>query len=274
MSLHLRNRPSTVGSNASLRPSTERRFAQRARRRRLLSLRPLLIGFAIIAVIVFLGWLVFGSVFLSVQKVAVSGESRLSAASVKRAAQVPVNKPMVLLDVTAIRHRVEALPQVRSVTVERSWPNTVDITVVERKPVAVVKQNGKPLALVDPTGVLIANVSAVPAGMSVLALSSPGPGDLSTRAALGVVVALPASLRATVAEIQAPTPASVTLKLASGITVVWGDATNSRRKAQALKALLHNQAHPAPNLDSHGRQVPPKKATVFDVSDPTEVTVK
>ena len=193
MSLHLRNRPSTVGSNASLRPSTERRFAQRARRRRLLSPRPLLIGFAIIAAIAFLGWLVFGSVFLSVQKVAVSGEFRLSAASVKRAAQVPVNKPMVLLDVTAIRHRVEALPQVRSVTVERSWPNTVDITVVERKPVAVVKQNGKPLALVDPTGVLIANVSAVPTGMSVLALASPGPRDLSTKAALGVVVALPAN---------------------------------------------------------------------------------
>jgi hypothetical protein len=66
----------------------------------------------------------------------------------------------------------------------------------------------------------------------------------------------------------------VTLNLASGVTVVWGDASNSRRKAQALAALLKSQQHPVVTTDRHGRPIPPKKATVFDVSAPDVVTVK
>lgn len=268
-------RPPTLGSNASLRPSTQRRFAERARRRRLASLRPLVIGAAVVGALVLIGWIVLGSTLLAVHTVRVTGESRLGVGDIEKAADVPHDKPLALLDVAAIRRRVAALPAVQSVTVDRSWPSSVHIVVVERTAAAVVQRPGKPLVLIDRTGVIFADVPAAPIGLAVLSLATPGPGDPSTMAAIDVVDALPAAVRATVASVSAPTPASVTLKLTEGVTVIWGDATNSARKAQVLGALLKAQAHPPVLLDRRGRPLPPPaKATIFDISSPNVATTR
>jgi hypothetical protein len=72
--------------------------------------------------------------------------------------------------------------------------------------------------------------------------------------------------------ISAPTPASVTLTMVGGLSVVWGDASNSARKAQALAALLKTVSSPPVVLDSRGHPLPTKKPTVLDVSDPNVVT--
>jgi cell division protein FtsQ len=277
MSLRLKSRPrssGTMGSNASLRPSTERRFAARARRRRLLSLRPLLIGLALVGLMVAMGWLVLGSTFLAVHKVTVVGESRLDPVEIENAAHVPMNRPLALLDVAAIQRRVEALPPVQSATVERTWPTAVTITVVERKAAAVVKRPGKPLALMDRTGVVFSDVDEAPAGMAVLSLATPGPQDLATIAALDVVESLPAKVRATVTSVSAPTPASVTLTLTSGITVIWGDASNSARKAQELAAVLHSQATPPTAAGATAQPTVPATAKLFDLSAPNVLTVR
>ena len=273
MSLRLRTRP-TLGSNASLRPSSERRFAQRARRRRLLSLRPVLIGVALLGLMALAGWVVLGSTLLAVHSVTVYGEHRLDPTEVTAAARVPAEKPLALLDTSAIRRRVEALPQVKSATVERTWPSTVRITVVERTPAAVAQRPGKPLVLIDSSGVLFADVDAAPVGLPVLSLATPGPADPATIAALAVSAALPAKVRATVSRISVPSPAAVTLTLSDGLSVVWGDADNSARKAQAMAALLKTVANPPVVLDRHGRPIPAKKVTVLDVSDPSVVTVR
>lgn len=271
MSLRLRSRP-VIGSNATLRPSTERRFAQRARRRRWLSLRPLLIGIALAGLIALAGWVVLGSTLLAVHTVTVTGEHRLSAATVTKAALVPADKPLARLDTGAIQRRVEVLPQVKTATVERVWPSSVRITVVERTPAAVAQRPGKPLALIDSTGVLFADVDTAPAGLPVLSLATPGPADPATVAALAVAAALPDKVRSTVTLVSAPTPASVTLTLTGGLSVVWGDAANSARKAQAMAALLKTIANQPVVLDRHGRPIPTKKPTVLDVSDPSVVT--
>jgi cell division protein FtsQ len=273
MSLRMRSRP-PMGTNASLRPSTERRFAQRARRRRLLSLRPLLICLALAGLVALAGWVVLGSTLLAVHAVSVSGQSRLGVGTIKNAALVPAEKPLALLDTAAIRRRVEVLPQVKSAIVERAWPSTVRITVVERKPVAVVQRPGKPLALIDNTGVLFADVPSAPSGLAVLSLATPGPADPATVAALAVEAALPAKVRSMVSLISAPTPASVTLTLAQGVTVVWGDAGNSARKAQTLAALLKVQAQQPVTTDKQGHPIAAKKATVYDVSSPNVATVR
>ncbi|BEP15488.1 hypothetical protein acdb102_37990 [Acidothermaceae bacterium B102] len=295
MSLRLKSRPRSsgaIGSNASLRPSTERRFAARARKRRLLSLRPLLIGVVLVALLAGAGWVVLGSTLLAVHHVRVLGSSRLDPVEIEQAARVPQNRPLARLDVSAIRRRVEAMPPVQSATVERTWPSTVTITVVERKAAAVVKRPGKPLALMDATGVVFADVDAPPSGMSVLSLSTPGPSDPATRAALDVVASIPAKVRATVLSVTAPTPASVTLTLASGLTVIWGDATNSARKAQELAAVLQSMAAGAsPTTTSAGSSsgtagsgkagagsvpVPTisANAKTLDLSSPDVITVK
>lgn len=288
MSLRLKPRPrsaSTMGSNASLRPSTERRFKARARKRRLLSLRPVLIGLVLIGLLAGAAWVVVGSTLLAVHHVHVVGASRLDPVEVEEAARVPDNRPLARLDTGAIRRRVEALPAVKRATVERTWPSTVTITVVERTAAAAVQRPGKPLALMDGTGVVFADVTAPPAGMSVLSLTNPGPTDLATTAALAVVASIPPAVRADVASVTAPTPASVTLTLSSGLTVIWGDASNSARKAQELAAVLHSMASggaivPPTGVTTKGKDaVAPlptisAKARTLDLSSPAVITVK
>lgn len=288
MSLRLKSRPRSsgaIGSNASLRTSTERRFAARARKRRLLSLRPLLVGLVLVGLLAGAGWVVLGSTLLAVHHVRVLGSSRLDPVEVEAAARVPQNRPLARLDVAGIRRRVEAMLPVQSATVERSWPSTVTITIVERRAAAAVKRPGKPLALMDGTGVVFADVDAPPAGMSVLSLSTPGPADLATKAALDVVASIPAKVRTTVVSVTAPTPASVTLTLTSGLTVIWGDATNSPRKAQELAAVLHSMAVGAPPASTSAGSGPGKAAAVpvptisaqartLDLSSPDVITVK
>ena len=67
-------------------------------------------------------------------------------------------------------------PQVASVEVTRGWPHTVVVTVVERKPVAVVGPPGQ-RSLVDAEGVLFDTVTgAPPAGVVPLDVPDPGPG--------------------------------------------------------------------------------------------------
>jgi cell division protein FtsQ len=66
----------------------------------------------------------------------------------------------------------------------------------------------------------------------------PAPDRASTRAAMQVLAALPAPLRARVASVAAPAPDAVTLHLRGGRTVVWGSAANSARKALVAAVLL------------------------------------
>ncbi len=279
MNMRLKSRPSAVGSNSSLRPSTERRFKARARKRRLLSLRPVLIGLVLVGLLAGAVWVVVGSSLLAVHHVKVVGADRLDPVQVEEAAKVPDNRPLVRLDTAAIRRRVEALPPVKAATVERTWPSTVTITVVERTAAVVVRRPGKPLALMDGTGVVFADVDTAPEGLSVLSLTNPGPTDLATKAALDVVGSIPSAVRADVASVTAPTPASVTLTLTSGLTVIWGDASNSARKAQELGAVLKSMASGASTTvpTGKGAVVIPTisaKAKTVDLSSPDVLTVK
>jgi cell division septal protein FtsQ len=117
----------------------------------------------------------------------------------------------------------------------------------------------------------------------VLSLTNPGPTDLATTAALDVVESIPAAVRADVASVTAPTPASVTLTLTSGLTVIWGDAANSARKAQELAAVLKSMASggtaAAASTTTKGKDAPvpvptiSSKAKTLDLSSPNVLTV-
>jgi cell division protein FtsQ len=71
-----------------------------------------------------------------------------------------------------------------------------------------------------------------------LDVADPRTDDPATRAALAAVAAMPRSLRTEVARATATTDQDVTLTLADGTTVLWGDAADSPRKASVLAALL------------------------------------
>ena len=216
------------------RPARRRRRDSPRDRRR----RRLLAAAAALVVMALAGWALWASPLLSVRTVRVDGATTLTADQVRTAAGVAEGTPLLRVDVDAAAARVARLPQVASVQVARGWPGSVVVTVVERRPVAVVEEAGT-RSLVDAGGVLFDTVTGEPpAGVVPLEVRRPGPDDPATRAALGALVALPADVRAQVAGAVATTGEDVTLSLTDGTVVVWGGADDAEDKAAALVALL------------------------------------
>jgi cell division protein FtsQ len=205
------------------------------------------------------GWVVLGSRLLVVRHVDVTGMKRLHRAEVLRAAAVPLGTPLARLNGGAVRARVAAVAQVRSVTISRKWPSTLRIQITERTPEVAVAADGR-FDLVDAAGVTVATAKKPPHGMPRLNITGGLPGNPAVRAAVAAVTALPPALEAKVRQVDAPDAAHVTLHLRiwrpipgpripgrphkrpHAVTVAWGDGSRGKEKSDVLTALLTHDA--------------------------------
>ncbi len=92
---------------------------------------------------------------LTVRSVLVEGRVETPAASVLTALSVQRGQPLLAFDPGAAKLRLEQLGWVREAAVERRFPGTILVKLVERHPLALWQHDGK-LALVDDTGSVIA----------------------------------------------------------------------------------------------------------------------
>jgi cell division protein FtsQ len=219
--------PSTRERPAYQRPQRERR---RVLARRWGALAVLL---GLTGLVVVMLW----TPVLGVRSVDVVGVRDLTTEQVVAAAEVRPGTPMLRLDTLGITARVALLPRVAAVDVSRDWPSTVRITITERDPVGVIAA-ADGMHLVDSTGLDYATVPTAPADLPKIQIPAASPTDPRTQAVVRVLSALPTQLRAQTIAISANTPGSVTLALADGKTIRWGDAANSARKAAVLAALM------------------------------------
>ncbi|MFI5492046.1 cell division protein FtsQ/DivIB [Actinoplanes sp. NPDC051859] len=236
-------------------PPSVRRFMARARQRRLQAAMPWAVALGVLVTVGALLWTVYATPVLGVREVRIVGTDTLTSEQVDTAASVRLSEPLARVDLDAIQERVEALPAVERAIVTRSWPSAVQVQVVERKPVAAVPV-GKEFALIDGAGVAFRTVAKRPAGLPLAELAAPGPEDVNTRSALVVLAALTGELRDQLVSISVPAPAQVTLGLRKDRTIIWGDDTESQKKAQVATALLE------------------RKGDTIDVSAPTVVTIR
>jgi cell division protein FtsQ len=204
-------------------------------------------------------WVLFGSPLLVVRSVTVSGTHLVSQSEVIAASGVQPGTPLIRVDTGRAAARIVAIPQVRSVQVTRSWPNRLVIVVWERTPELALPAYGGGYDLTDADGVVLQRVARRPAHLPLYPTVAPegalrGNPDLAAAAA--VLSELPARLRRSVTSVTAPQPDQVTLRLAGGITVVWGDAGRAGVKARELAILMR----------THLRH--------FDVSAPGSVTAR
>lgn len=164
----------------------------------------------------------------------------VTESQVRDAAAVPQGGPLVAVDTAAVADRVRALPVVASVDVERDWPHTVSLHVVQRAPLAATQTAGGP-ALVDAAGAVFPG-AAVP-GLPGLSVATPGPDDPATLAAVQVLGALPATVRDQVLTVTSSVgPGGVSGQVVLGLTgsreVRWGTAERAEDKASVLVPLL------------------------------------
>jgi len=91
---------------------------------------------------------------LAVGNVQVEGRGRASREAVLSAVAVARGMPILAVDPADTKQRLEAVPWIRSASVERRFPDTLHIRLVERQPLAFWQQHGK-LVLIDRDGVVI-----------------------------------------------------------------------------------------------------------------------
>lgn len=217
-------------------------------------LKLLIWGFVATVVIVGLGLVLYFTPLMSARNFVVEGLQVLPHDEVVAAAAVRPGTPLLQVDTDKVADRVAAIRRVASVRVQREYPSSLRITIVERIAVAV-KDLPDGTHQFDRDGVDFETGPAPPAA-PYLDVENPGPSDPPTRAALQVLVALHPDVAVQVGRIAAPSVASITLTLKDGRVVVWGTTDRTEAKAQTLTALLTRPGH------------------TYDVSTPDLPTVK
>jgi len=103
------------------------------------------------------GWLNRGSQEMGfiLQDIEINGLFRTKRRSVLAKLDVEVGMPIVSIDLTDLAARVEALPWIETVELERQLPGLLRLNVTERYAFALWQKDSK-LSLIDPNGVVIA----------------------------------------------------------------------------------------------------------------------
>jgi cell division protein FtsQ len=209
---------------------------KRLGRRTVRGLKVLMWSALVSVVVVGLGLLLYFTPIMSARNVVVVGLGAVTQDEVIAAAAVAPGTPLLQVDTDAVAERVAAIRRVASARVQRQYPSTLRVTVVERAPV-VVKDYPDGPHLFDKDGVDFATAPP-PAGVPYLDADNPGPSDAPTKAALQVMTALRPEVAGQVGRIAAPSVAAITLTLIDGRTVVWGTTDRTDEKALKLGALL------------------------------------
>lgn len=190
----------------------------------------------------------FTSLF-ALQELELAGGSKAVQASVRKAAAPFLGESLVTLDRDEVQRRLGSLPTVRSVTIDRAFPHTLRISVVQERPLAVVR-NGRGAWLVSARGRVI---RAVPPEASSTRRpvvwmepeSDPTPGDLvgaeGVKVALAGLRQLPASFpeRVRTARVDGE---ELTLLVASGAEIRLGKAGQAGLKLAVAARVLHSMS--------------------------------
>jgi cell division protein FtsQ len=212
--------------------------------------------------------IVFATGAFNVRHVQVVGASRATSARIDGLMHSAVGHAMMTVNTSSLKHRVAALPQVAAVRIDRSWPNTLRVTISERRAMVAVQQpNG--WLLIDATATPYLTAPRLPAHVLPLTIAQPTSHNPTLRAAIDVVAALPATVRKSVIGVVAPSTAGIRLRLRGGSTVVWGGPEDSTRKARALDVLLRQST---PGKTKTAGNTHKSRAHVYDVSTPGFVT--
>lgn len=196
---------------------------------------------------------------LAIDKIIVSGESRISEKQMQNVLKKYVGTPLTTINEAAVAADLRGFPIIESIALVSRPPHTLEIRVKERTPIAIVVQNGTQY-LYDPAGVKLGQARGNEKLPTVIVTGNPR-NSTTYKQAIDVILALPLQLLDRVAYIQAKTRDNVTLRLrgSSAQNIIWGDSENSILKSKVLKTLL--------------LKTPTNIRATFDVSSPLTPSV-
>lgn len=142
--------------------------------------------------------------------------------------------------------RLAAIPWVRHATVRAHFPDSVTVSIIERRAVAAVARPGGSgrFALVDPSGWVVASTQSLPAGVVVVqsATTPPTPGHpmRGPHGVFRVAAQIPSSWRDLVTKVAEGPHGTVSLTLSTPVSVALGPPSDLQAKFEAVAALLAN----------------------------------
>lgn len=191
-----------------------------------------------VLIVVLIVWGVFFSPLFSVRSLQVEGLSLTDQGAAEEALQPLEGKSMTRISSEEVESLLTQFPAVASVDTSASGSGTLRVEVQERIPVAAV-EDGDGWQLVDREGTQLEQVTdseqiqvpVIAGGTDVL-----GSEDWDTVSS--VLASLPSSLLEQVQTARAESDGVVMLELQDGVTVRWGDDTDSALKAEVLAELV------------------------------------
>ncbi|WP_343320065.1 cell division protein FtsQ/DivIB [Arthrobacter sp. TMP15] len=217
----------------------------------------------VLAVLVLVMVIALFSPVLAVKTVVFDGSKLVSDQVLQDAVAPILAKPLPQVTDVQVQDLLSDVIQVKSSRIEARPPSTLLIHIVERVPVALLK-NDDDYLLVDQDGVQLG--STKDPGSVALPLIDGGKaaiGQDTFQAMTAVLANLPQSILGQLANATAKSPDAVELKLADGRSIIWGNANDMELKAQVLEALLS-----APPPTAAEGKPEPAPVKVFDVSAP------
>jgi cell division protein FtsQ len=169
----------------------------------------------------------------------VAGASHLSRGAVVAMAQVSLRTNVLWFDQDAAEDRLESDPWVRSADVGVSLPWTIQITIVERTPVAVALEGAREI-LVAGDGTPLGPATR-PGSLPRIELpTAPVFEGLSTSPAPAAraIGSMDADLRSRIAHLSVGADGAISIRLHGGVAVRYGSASELGRKAETLRRIL------------------------------------
>lgn len=211
----------------------QQRFTVAARRRRRIWL--IVLG-AVAGLVLFVAAGVF-TPLMAVRNIELVGASNVPEDEVRAALAQFEGVPLALVEDGEVHRALEPFPLIQRYAVERIPPHTLTVRIEER--VAVVSlAEGDGVGLYDAAGVKLGNAEAAPKGVPLGAGALKDRSSQAFRSATRALRDMPRELREQVSGVTASSGQDVTLTLASGVEVMWGDGESSRRKSAVLTTML------------------------------------
>ncbi|MEW6189029.1 MAG: FtsQ-type POTRA domain-containing protein [Actinomycetota bacterium] len=218
-----------------------RKVAQIRRRRRL----RLLLILLVLALIVWGGIRIYNSDLFNIKRINVTGNSHLSDEHIVKRARVPRKTSLLKIPLKQIRNRLLQEPWVKDVRILRHLPNTLEIRIRERKPMAIIPID-ESFILIDGEGFVLECRGDLK-GLDMPAIRDLKIGSFqigkrlrskSLSNALACLRELDPDLRDSLNMVSASSADKLSLYTKDDVEILYGKAENNSKKNFIIKKIL------------------------------------
>lgn len=192
-----------------------------------------------------LAWLAFFTGTCAIKTVVIKGNEHLTVEHIRERSGVDSYTRLITLPVGRLDENLENDPWVKEAKVGRQIPNTVNIDVIERKPVAVVDfggvgfiVNGEAHVMAQVTVDEFPELPRVHGGDASVPTVDSRVNSKKIRECIQVVGDMPAELRATLALVNPYDGRGYVFISRDGYNIIYGAASECSRKDEILEAII------------------------------------